>query len=287
MLTADLMVPETLEVHGTRIDYYDSRDDRGRDDVLVLVHGTAGSTRAHFGFLFPILAAKQRVVSIDWAPPAHEGPLEVHTLVEQVAQAIEQIVPERRVVLLGYSLGAVVAASLAATHPQLVDRLVLVSGWMKTDLQQLLRNDVWWALREVSRTSGEDHSLREYSTFCAFGGPFLATQTMEAIEPGLAAMRFDDFGDAQMDLNRRIDIIEQAHQISAPTLVVGCTHDQMVPIRHQKALFGAIEDSRFAEIATGHAVVFERPSELTHYVQRFIDAPAEHSAGTIIAQPRP
>ena len=83
------------------------------------------------------------------------------------------------------------------------------------------------------------------------------------------------------------DFIEQAHQISAPTLVVGCTHDQMVPIRHQKALFGAIEDSRFAEIATGHAVVFERPSELTHYVQRFIDAPAEHSAGTIIAQPRP
>lgn len=287
MLTADLMVPETLEVHGTRVDYYDSRDDRGREDVLVLVHGTAGSTKAHFGFLFPILAAKQRVVSIDWAPPGHEGPLEVHALVEQVVGAVGQIVPDRRVVLLGYSLGAVVAASAAATHPQLVERLILVAGWMRTDLQQLLRNDVWRALREGARESGEDRALREFSTFCAFGGPFLATQSMEAMEPGLSAMRFDDFGDAQMDLNRRIDIVEQVHTIDAPTLVVGCTHDQMVPIRHQKALFGAIEDSRFAEIATGHAVVFERPSELTHHIQRFMDAPAEHAAGTIIAQPRP
>lgn len=287
MLTADLLVPDTLEVHGATVTYYDSRDDRGHDDVLVLVHGTGGSTRAHFGFLYPVLAAKQRVIGIDWAAPAHEGPLEVGTLVEQVASAVEQIVPGRRIVLLGYSLGAVVAASLAATHPQLVDRLVLVAGWIKTDLQQILRNDVWWALREAARTTGEDRALREYTTFCAFGGPYLASQSMELIEPGLAAIGFDAFGDAQMELNRRIDIVEQAHAITAPTLVVGCTHDQMVPIRHQKALFGAIEDARFAEIATGHAVVFERPSELSHYVQRFMDEPAEHPAGTIIARPRP
>lgn len=287
MLTADLMVPETLEVQGTRIEYYDSRDDRGHEEILILMHGTAGSTKAHFGFLFPILAAKQRVVSIDWSPPVHEGPLAVRTLAEQLVGAIEQIAPGRRVVLLGYSLGAVVAASVAATYPMLVERLILVAGWMRTDLQQLLRNDVWRALRERARQSGEDRALREFSMFCAFGGPFLANQDMELMEPMLQAMRFDDFGDQQMDLNRRIDIVDEAHTITAPTLVIGCTHDQMVPIRHQKALFGAIENSRFAEIATGHAVVFERPSELTHYIQRFMDDPSEHSAGTLIAQPRP
>lgn len=90
-----------------------------------------------------------------------------------------------------------------------------------------------------------------------------------------------------MDLYRRIDVVEDAHLISAPTLVFGCTHDQMVPIRHQKALFGAIADARFAEIPTGHAVVFERPSELCHHIQRFLDEPSEHDAGTIIGIPRP
>jgi pimeloyl-ACP methyl ester carboxylesterase len=287
MLTADLMIPAALRVHGAEVRTYDSQDDRGREDVLVLVHGTAGSTQSHFGFLFPILAAKQRVVSIDWAPPAHQGPLELDALAAQVAGAIEQLLPGRSVVLLGYSLGAVVAASLAAARPELVERLILVSGWMRTDLQQLLRNDVWWELREAAQRTGDDQALRSYSTFCAFGGPFLAAQTREAMAPGMAAMRFDAFGDAQMELNRRIDIVEQAHVITAPTLVVGCTHDQMVPIRHQKALFGAIEDARFAEIASGHAVVFERPSELSFHIQRFMDAPGEHPAGSFIPVPRP
>ena len=100
-------------------------------------------------------------------------------------------------------------------------------------------------------------------------------------------MTFDEFGDRQMDLNRRIDIVQDIHRIQAPTLVIGCTHDQMVPVRHQKAIFGAIEDSRYVEIPTGHAVVFERPSELCHHVQRFMDDPEEYAAGTVIATPLP
>lgn len=281
MLTADLFTPSTVDVAGNAITVYDSADDKGRSEVLVLVHGTAGSTKSHFGFLFPILAAKQRVIAIDWADT--HGPLEVDDLVDQVAGAVDAIVPGRRVILLGYSLGAVVAAALAAERHDLVERLILVAGWLRTDLQQLLRNDVWRALRAAD----DDKALREYQTFCAFGGPFLGAQTREAMQPGIDAMTFTSFGDAQMDLNRRIDIAEAAERISAATLVIGCTHDQMVPTRHQKALFGAIEDARYVEIPTGHAVVFERPSELSHHIQRFIDEPTEHAAGTIIPTPQP
>lgn len=282
MSSTATLEPSMLFIDETQITYYDSQDYRGHDDVLVLLHGTSGSTSNHFGFLFPILSAKQRVVSIDMASPAHGGTLELEDLVEQLAGAITGILPGQKVVLLGYSLGAVVTAALAARRPELVKRLVLVAGWMKTDLQQQLRNDVWLDLRR----SGSQ-AIRAYSTFCAFGGPFLAEKTMGEIQAGMGLMSFDNFGDSQMDLNRRIDIVADAHHIKAPTLVIGCTHDQMVPVRHQRALFGAIEDSRFAEIPTGHAVVFERPSELCHHIQRFMDAPEEHPAGTIIATPHP
>ncbi|GLB69152.1 alpha/beta fold hydrolase [Arthrobacter mangrovi] len=283
MLATDLMIPAVADIRGTSITYYDSRDEKDRDDVLVMVHGTSGSTKTHFGFLFPILAAKQRVVSIDWSQPDRDGErLELDQLVDQVAGAIEVILPGRKVVLLGYSLGAVVTAALAARRPDLVERLVLVAGWMKTDLQQILRNDVWQALR----ASGDD-AIRSYSTFCAFGGPFLGSKTLADLQPAMDAMAFDAFGDQQMELNRRIDIVEEVHRISVPTLVIGCTHDQMVPIRHQKALFGAIEDARFAEIPTGHAVVFERPSELTHHIQRFLDEPEAFTAGSIVPTPQP
>lgn len=284
MLTENAFRPSTLDVDGTTVTYFDSGDDRGRDEVLVLVHGTGGSTQAHFGFLFPILAAKQRVVAIDWAQPAGlEGPLELRHLARQVEAAIESVLPGRKVVLFGYSLGAVVTASVAARRPDLIDRLILACGWLRTDLQQLLRNDVWHALRRLD----DDTALREFNTFCAFGGPYLGARSREEIQPGMDAAAFTAFGDLQMELNRRIDITAEAESIQAPTLVIGCTHDQMVPLRHQKALFGAISDSRLAEIPTGHAVVFERPSELSHHVQRFIDEPSLHAPGTLIPVPTP
>lgn len=283
MLATATMQPSVLTVNGTPVTFYDSRDAKGRSDVLLLIHGTAGSTATHFGFLFPILAAKQRVIAVDLSRPNIDGAaLQMEDLVAQVASTIEEVLPRRKVVLLGYSLGAVVSAVLAARHPDLVARLILISGWIKTDLQQLLRNDIWLALRK----SGSD-ALREYTTFCAFGGPYLATKSRVDVQPGMDQTVFDEFGDLQMDLNRRIDIVEDAHLISAPTLVIGCTHDQMAPIRHQKDLFGAIADARFAEIPSGHAVVIERPSELCHHVQRFLDDPSEHDAGTIIGIPKP
>lgn len=285
MLTQDVMIPRTINVNGTEITYYDSEDTRNHpDDVMVLIHGTAGSAASHFGFLYPVLAARQRVIAIDWAPGAEpDRLLELDDLVNQATSTLEELIPGRRVVLVGYSLGAVVSAAIAARRPDLVDRLILVAGWITTDLQQLLRNDVWHALR----AAGDEDALRRYSTFCALGGPFLAQRTLADIRPGMDAMSFDAFGDQQMDLNRRIDISAEVEQISAPTLIVSCTHDQMVPTRHQLALFGAIEDSRFVEIPTGHAVVFERPSELSHHIQQFMDQPERYDAGTIIPTPEP
>ncbi|MCT1686743.1 alpha/beta fold hydrolase [Pseudoglutamicibacter cumminsii] len=284
MLTQDLMIPSTVTVDDVEITYYDSEDTRNHpDDVLVLVHGTAGTTASHFGFLYPVLASRQRVVAIDWSQVDPNRPLELEDLVDQVTSTIKELLPGRKVILLGYSLGAVVTAKIAADHPELIKRLILVAGWIRTDLQQILRNDVWQALR----ASGDEQTLRSYSTFCAFGGPFLATKTMADMQPGMDAMSFDEFGDQQMELNRRIDITTEAEQITAPTLVISCIHDQMVPTRHQLALFGAIKDSRFVEIPTGHAVVFERPSELSHHIQQFMDKPEQYDAGTIIPTPKP
>ena len=68
MLTADSFHPRSVQVAGTEVTYYDSEKTHGRDEIVVLVHGTGGSTKAHFGFLFPILAAKQRVVAVHSRP---------------------------------------------------------------------------------------------------------------------------------------------------------------------------------------------------------------------------
>ena len=285
---------QTRDSTGSAVEvtWYDSEDTHDRDDVVVLVHGTGGSTAANFGFLFPVLAMRQRTLAVDWtapegttAAPGASAPrtLELEDLVLQVIAVLEAAQIEgRHVTLLGYSLGACVATVVAAERPELIGRLVLINGWVRTDLQQLIRNDVW------TRLYAADHeALAEYTAFCAFGGPFLAGKTMAEIAPALKAQAFTPFTAAQMELNRRVQITEEAEAIPHPTLIIGSEDDQMVPLRHQRQLFGAIRDARLAVIGTGHASVLERPSEISFHVQGFLDDPQRHDAGTLIPAPRP
>lgn len=284
------------------VTWYDSEDTHDREDVVVLVHGTGGSTAANFGFLFPVLAMRQRTVALDWTAPAGttapeptpgdgqpmesaERTLELEDLALQIIAVLEEVATgadSRRVTLLGYSLGACAAAVVAARRPELLGRLVLLNGWARTDLQQLIRNDVW------ARLYALDHeALGEYTAFCAFGGPFLAGKTMAEIAPALKAQAFTPFTAAQMELNRRVQIAQEVEGIPHPTLVIGSQEDQMVPLRHQRQLFGAVPDARLAVIGTGHASVLERPSEISFHVQGFLDAPDRYDAGTIIPTPAP
>jgi pimeloyl-ACP methyl ester carboxylesterase len=229
------------------------------------------------------LATRQKVVSINLACPKIEGgKLELGQFVRQVEAVIAKVSANRPVALLGYSLGAVVAAAAAAALPGKVQTLVLVAGWMKTDTQQKLRNRVWRKLRD-----GGSDAIKEYMTFCAFSGRFMAEKSLEEMLAAAEMLQLTPFVDLQMDLNTRIDIAEIVPTIKATTLVIGCTHDQMVPKSHAKALFGAIDDARYAEIASGHAVVFERAAELFQLVDNFTKAPKAHPAGSLIPAVKP
>ncbi|MFI6357822.1 alpha/beta fold hydrolase [Streptomyces sp. NPDC050743] len=286
---ADGVVEGTVTVDGVEVRYFDSVADRSAAGEssripIVLVHGTGGSTRAHYGYLFPLLAGRQRVVAVDFAQPVPlQGSLTLEQLERQVVAVLDAVLPGRPVTLVGYSLGAVVAAAVAARRPESVRNLVLVAGWMKTDAHQELRNKVWQRLR-----TERSQALGDYMAFCAFSGPYLvAAQAFGGSAPALTAFRPSAFTDAQMELNRTIDISDLVPSITATTLVIGCTHDQMVPKWHSKALFASIPDARYTEIPSGHAVVIERPAQLVQVIDQFVDAPSRHAGGDIIATSRP
>lgn len=269
-----------VTVHGVDVRYRVAGPENDRTP-LVLVHGTAGSIDGHYGYIFPMMAYRQRVIALDWSEPTGDT-LELADLVAQVKAVITTEVPEGPVTLMGYSLGACVAAMTAAEMGHKIANLILAAGWLRTDTHQKMRNDVWRQLRDQ-----DSASVTQYMTFCAFSPAFMNMRTVDDMKAAAGMLKITPFVEKQMDLNTRIDIAAACETIAAMTLVIGCTYDMMVPKHHSKQLFGAIEDARYAEIPSGHAVVHERAAELFHYVDRFTRQPDEFPAGVIIPAQKP
>ncbi|MFD9667987.1 alpha/beta fold hydrolase [Rhodococcus sp. NPDC059968] len=270
-----------LNVRGASVEYYESNAPAvgatgdGAAPVVML-HGTGGSAATTFRALFPMLATKYRVIAPSFDSESADE-LTLEDLVDQAVAVIQDQAPGVPVTLLGHSLGAVVAAQLAATRPELVENLVLVSGWVRTDPHQLLRNDLWHQLHGIGGPS-----LGAFMTLCTYSGDFLAARTTQEIETLVVEAADGPDRRAAMRLNRTIDLTETLPSIEAETLVVGCELDFMAPVRQAKQLFGGIKNACYYEIRSGHSVTRERPAELFFVVHDFLRSKPKYLPGTVI-----
>lgn len=107
-------------------------EQQGSGKPVVLLHG--GIIPDCFGPNVAALAASRRVIAPHLQAHGHtpdvDRPLRAETLADDVAALVRQL-GLGKVDVLGYSFGAGVALRLALRHPDVVDRLVLVSAPMK------------------------------------------------------------------------------------------------------------------------------------------------------------
>lgn len=276
-LREPLLVEPTghVEHAGRSIPIYDSANETTAP-TIVLVHGSSGTARGSFWAVYPILTFTRRVVAFDLQLPEDDAELTLADAVDQLRAVVEHASADGPVALVGYSFGAVVAAAYAAEQPGTLASLGLVAGWSRTDRHQLLRNDLWQRLHDA-----DPESLQRLTLLTAYSAGYLVGRNArDWAELQQAATR--PYPAQIMRLNREIDITSGLARIDVPTLVVGCTHDAMVPLHHSRTLFGAISDARYLEIEAGHAVSVERPAQLAVAIDDFTVDPHEHPAGTII-----
>jgi pimeloyl-ACP methyl ester carboxylesterase len=234
--------------------------------ALVFLHGATGSGQAHFGHLADRFGDRRKVVLPDIAGSGTSALATDPFTFEQVVDEVVAVVDAHGtpVDLVGFSLGAVVAAALAAKLPQSIRRLVLVAGWARSDARHQLVNRTWARLEQT-----DPEAFASFGPVLAFSPAFLASMGNDGIAQVLSAGLPAATG-RQLELCRDVDISDRLDRITAPTLVVGCTQDGLVPVDHSRALHEAIAGSRYAEIDCGHAVMFERPGELTRVLRSFI-----------------
>lgn len=177
-----------------------------------------------------------------------------------------------RAALIGHALGGAVALTVAARHPELVSRLVLVDAvcyeahpdWTRRVaavpvLGALVFRQLWSrplfraSTRGASRAPARAPSPHADEYFDAFNTP-------PARASALATLH--STGDTR-------SVVADLTRIGAPTLVIWGRHDALHPASQGQRLAREIRGG-FALLDAGHAPQEERPVEVAETIRRFL-----------------
>jgi pimeloyl-ACP methyl ester carboxylesterase len=118
-------------VNGLKL-YYEVH---GTGEPLILLHGGLGATEM-FGEVLPLLSKTRRVIAADLQGHGRTAdiarPLSMEAMADDVA-ALTKYLRIEKADIMGYSLGGGVAVCTAVQHPDVVEKLVLVSIAFKRD----------------------------------------------------------------------------------------------------------------------------------------------------------
>ncbi len=179
-----------------------------------------------------------------------------------------------RVSIVGHSLGGAVAIALAADHPELVERLVLVDPIvypLRLDLRSRLlqlpivggflfkqlygRRAFRRFFREQLYAPGSSVSIDQIDRYYSMVNSPAARESAHAVLQAVADTR---------------PVVARIPRIAAPTLVVWGRLDGICPAGFGNRLAREIPGARLDMFDAGHAPNEERPQEFLRSVQRFL-----------------
>lgn len=241
---------------------------------LVLIHGLGDDSLLVWHRMIPLLAARYRLIAVDQRNHGKSDRLRERYQIEQVADDVAGMLDAlgvERAAVAGYSMGGMVAQSLAFRHPHRVEKLVLGA----TAACYLPGRGPWAYLsrllgtlaRAVERISPLEFALIRYRYLLRAG----AVERRHARWLWNAQLQRDTnlYYEAAAATTLRFDSRPWVSHIECPALVIIPSRDQLMPPRAQYRLAALLADVQVAEIwGARHEAV------LTHadHVARAIDA---------------
>src|SRR5262245_28562802 len=106
----------------------------GRGRPLVLIHGGGSTIESTFGRILPDLAKTHQVIAVELQAHGHtldiDRPLSFEQDADDVAALLKQLKVEKADIM-GFSNGGTTALQIGIRHPELVNKLVLLSAAYK------------------------------------------------------------------------------------------------------------------------------------------------------------
>lgn len=238
-----------VSVNGIRTWY----DERGAGEPVVLLHGAIVDSRCFAGNL-DALAGSFRLFMPERRGHGHTpdpgGPLSPQHMATDTAAFLETVVGAPAP-LVGYSAGAVVALLTALARPDLVSRLVLISG--------AFHQDGW--LLPPAAPADIPQVIHDQHAEVSPDGPGHLTSVIERIAASAEA------GDLALTA-------AALRTVACRTLVL-VGDDDAVSLEHTISLFRALPDAELAVVpGASHTLLIEKPELCTTLVATFLSGPA-------------
>jgi 3-oxoadipate enol-lactonase len=252
----------------------------GRGAPLLHIHGSAFGHR-NFEKLTPLMA--RHFETIDFDLPGYgdsmggHQPRNMEDIADQVAEFIRAIgLP--KVHVHGTSFGAMIGLTLAARHPELVDKLVLSCFLARYDQAARMMRQTW---KRAARDSGMD-AVADLTSVAGFARGFYdrpgAAVQLEAMRAAFRQTTPEAFI-AGTETIERSDLSVHARSVKSATLLLAGQEDNMTPFQPSDSGVGMhqiqrlIADQRTVVLPDcGHYLVIEQPEAACERIVAFIGA---------------
>jgi len=256
--------------------------------LLVLLHGTTGFSEDWSG-VAGSLSENRVLIRPDYMnSKATAGTVYPSTLAEAASRVLSTGVAASGtpIDLVGYSLGAGVAAFIAAEHPEVVRSLVLISGFAYGgDVWMKLQFNLWLDLLRTNRTA-----LTRLLLLTGLSRNFVSNMDEDTMASAIHAfVTSSDWESIQhairLDLN--VDVRAHIRRIAAPTLLITAKHDRIVPEFYSQQLARLAVAVQMAEIDSGHLSFLEQAAPLVTTISSFVHSLAAPNPAVIESVLRP
>ena len=227
----------------------------GTGDPIVLLHGGGSTIDTSFAKLIPILSRTRQVIAYEQQGHGRTAdipgrPFSFEQSADDAAGLLQYLKIDRAD-FMGFSNGATIALQIAIRHPQIVRKLVVVSGMYKRDA---FTPDFWEGMNHASL----ENMPLELRTAYLKVAPH-PEQLQSFHDKSVKRMlEFKDWSDSDMK------------SIQSPTLIINGDTDVVRP-EHAVEMFRALPHARLAILPeTTHATIMDRTQWQASMVETFL-----------------
>ena len=273
------VIDELIELRGLRFHYRDWTSQQGNAPDLVLLHGYTGHCRSWDAFA-NVMSKQYRVLALDqrghgeteWAPADQYGTMEMVADLDAFVSALRL----ERFVLLGLSMGGMVAIAYAGARPVQLARLVIVdiapeiaAEGIQNIQQSVARSDVFDTVEDAFRRARADNPVPpEGHHYDRVRASLMRTDEGKWTYRYERALRDPGSQRLRLTVEEGWDAVAS---FNVPTLLIRGEHSPLLSRDVADKFVSIAKNSQLVEVpGSGHPVPLDKPEGFLDAVQTFL-----------------